>query len=371
MILKIIGNIIKWIIIILLVLFSLATFFGKNYGQTIILIFIAASLAYWPDFLSEKWNKITSFLIRVAFIAILFGLNATVFKLPPKSTIYISEQNKQQLMELYAIKQSSWPMDTKELFINTKYGTVHLLTCGAQDNPPLVMFHAASMGAHSWAENLKPLLNDYCIYAVDNIGEGNKSQLNDASIFPRTDKEIAALYANLLDSLSIERAPIFGASNGGYIAQVLAYYYPEKVESLVLFGPMGLTQLTNGSVFMMAVATMYPFQSIRNNVTKWAIGNDKYCNDKYGDWFNAIMKGTIPSIGKPVPMTKEQKQVMKMPVLLFLGTKDKIVGDADLAKATAEEYPNITIEVLESGHLIAVEHRNYVNQKVKAFLNSN
>jgi len=81
------------------------------------------------------------------------------------------------------------------------------------------------------------------------------------------------------------------------------------------------------------------------------------------------MNGTIPSIGKPIPMTIEQKRDMKMPVLLFIGTKDKIVGDADHAKSTAKEYPNIQIEVLESGHLIAIEHRDYVNQKVKSFLN--
>jgi len=367
-VLKIIGNIIKWIIIILLTLFSFATFFGNNYGQTIVLILIASALAYWPNYVRKKWNETTSFLIRTVFIAILIALNTAVFKSASKS-IYTSEENKQQLMELYDIKQSFWPQGTREIYIDTKYGRVHLLTCGAQDHPPLVMLHAASMGAHSWAENLNFLLNNYCIYAIDNIGEGNKSQLYDALTFPQTEKEIADLYASLLDSLSIERAPVFGASNGGYIAQVLAYYYPEKVESLVLFAPMGLTQLTNGSVFMMAVATMYPLQSIRGRVTKWAIGEDQYCNDKYGDWFNAIMKGTIPSIGKPIPMTIEQKRDMKMPVLLFIGTQDKIVGVADHATSTAEEYPNIQIEVLKSGHLIAVEHRDYVNQKVKAFLN--
>jgi len=40
------------------------------------------------------------------------------------------------------------------------------------------MFHAASMGAHSWAENLEPVINHYNIYAFDNPGEGNRSELN-------------------------------------------------------------------------------------------------------------------------------------------------------------------------------------------------
>ena len=243
-----------------------------------------------------------------------------------------------------------------------------MLVCGSEELPPLVMLHAASMGAHSWAENLEPLLNNYCIYSFDNIGEGNKSQLKDALNYPANGKEIAGLYASLFDSLNIESAPVFGASNGGFIAQSIAYYYPEKVQSLALFGPMGLTQLTNNSIMMLSIATMYPFQFVRNAVTKWALGEDKYCNEKYGDWFNCIMKATIPSVAQPVPMTTRQKHKMDMPVLLFLGTDDKIVGDASFAEQTAREYPNIHIEVLESGHLMAVEHKDYVNQKIKEYL---
>ena len=81
------------------------------------------------------------------------------------------------------------------------------------------------------------------------------------------------------------------------------------------------------------------------------------------------MKSTIPSIAKPIPMTTEQKQQMKMSVLLFLGTKDAIVGNAVFAKKTAQDYPHIIIEVLESGHLVAVEQKDYVNEKVAEFLN--
>jgi len=230
------------------------------------------------------------------------------------------------------------------------------------------MIHAASMGAHSWLENLEPLLDEYRIYSFDNIGEGNMSQLNDALVYPNSSKKIGDLYSALIDSLGIDSAPVFGASNGGYISMCLAYYHPEKVERLALLGPMGLTQLTGNSIMMMSLPSMYPFQFIRDYVTKWAIGEDEYVINKYGDWFSCIMKSTIPSIAMPVPMTTEQKREMTMPVLLFLGTNDPIVGDAKVAQQTALDYPNIEIEVLGSGHLIAVEKRNYVNQILKKFL---
>lgn len=119
---------------------------------------------------------------------------------------------------------------------------------------------------------------------------------------------------------------------------------------------------------MLSIATMYPFQFIRDWVTKWALGTNQYVINKYEDWFNYILKGTMISVAQPTPMTVEQKKNMNLPVLLFLGTKDQIVGNAETAKRTAEDFPNINIIVLDSGHLIAVEHSDVVNEQIKTFL---
>ena len=137
---------------------------------------------------------------------------------------------------------------------------------------------------------------------------------------------------------------------------------------MALFGPMGLTQLSGKSIMMLSVASMYPFQFVRDRVTKWALGEAPEVTGSYGDWFNCMMKATIPSVTMPEPMTSEQKASMDLPVLLFLGTEDPIVGEAEHAKKVAEEYPDIRIEVLDSGHLIAVEHAAYVNSVVLDFL---
>ena len=61
--------------------------------------------------------------------------------------------------------------------------------------------------------------------------------------------------------------------------------------------------------------------------------------------------------------------LLVLPVLLFLGTRDPIVGDAATAAETAGEYPDIEITILDSGHLVAVEHRETVNAKLVEFLN--
>lgn len=359
---------VKYILATLIALLALATFMGQNYVQTVCLVLTGIILVYWPLIIDKRIGENLSITVRIVSCVLFFVLAFTVFSPGPKTTIYTSFENRQKLMEVYNNKMTSWPEETSDIYIDTYYGVVHVLSCGSPDNPPLVLLHAASMGAHSWAENIDALIDKYHIYAIDNLGEGNKSALKYAAKFPKTGKEIADLYASVFDSLNIKQAPVFGASNGGYIAQLLACYYPEKVKSLALFGPMGLTPLSNKSIFMMSVVSMYPFRFVRNAVTRWAIGEDAYCNQKYGDWFDCIIKGTIPSIAHPVPLTRAQKEAIDIPVLLFLGTKDPIVGDAEIAKLKAQDYPNIQIEILESGHLIAVEQRDYINKKIREFL---
>lgn len=365
---KIILKVLKWILILLILLLALATFMGRSYGQTFILLLAAATLLYWPAWIRRKFNTARSAMIRLLVVITLFLLAFVVFGPDPKQSIYTSQALHDELMHIYDRQVKAWPAETEDIYIPTVYGDVHVLTCGNADDPPLLMFHAASMGAPSWAENIAPLLGHYRIYAIDNPGEGNKSELYHALTYPKNGKEIADLYALLADSLGIDRAPIFGASNGGFIAMKFAFYHPERVESLVLFGPMGLTQLTGKSIFMLAVASMYPFQLIRDQVTEWALGDDDYVLEHYSDWFNCIMKATIPSVAQPVPMTSAQKKDMQMPVLLFLGTKDNIVGDAKNATEVAADFPDVRIETLESGHLIAVEKAVYVNGVLRDFL---
>jgi pimeloyl-ACP methyl ester carboxylesterase len=366
--LKIIGHIFKWILILLIVIFSVATLVGGSWLQTMLLWMLCLVIAWWPHHFRDRWSRGVSLVVRLVLIVVLFVVSFTAFKPEPKSSIYLSEEGRSALMEIYDRKMADWPAGTQDIYIKTRYGKVHVLACGSPGNPALVMVHAASMGAHSWAENLEPLLDHYRVYSIDNIGEGNKSELSDPLVYPSNQEEIADHLAFILDELDIRKAVLFGASNGGFVTACLASYYPERAEALCLFGPMGLTKLTGGSIMMLSIATMYPFQFVRDRVANWAIGEDPYVKRKYGDWFDCIMRGTVPSVAGPVPMTDGQKAKMELPVLLFLGTRDRIVGKVETARRAAEVYPNIRIEVLESGHLVAVEHAEKVNSVVKEFL---
>jgi pimeloyl-ACP methyl ester carboxylesterase len=359
--------VVKILVSIAISAFALATFLGKAYLQTFSLTLLIVSFFYWPLFRNKK---AMAFVSNAFFILLMLLLQLFVFKGEPKQSIYKSPVHRNELHSIYLSKMSHWPIGTEQLKIDTKYGKVNVLAYGEKNLPSILLFHAASMGAHSWAENLEPLIGRYRIFAIDNIGEGNLSELRDPLFYPESSIEIADHYAFITNKLGIERSPVFGSSNGGYIAQVYAYYYPEKVESMVLLGPMGITPLTMQSIFMLSVSSLYPLEFVREQVTGWAFGNNDHCREKYGDWFQAVLKGTIPSVAQPKPLTNAQKKELNIPVIIFLGTKDPIVGDAETAKILAEAYPDIEIHILDSGHLIAIEQREIVNKELLKFLDT-
>ena len=155
--LNVVGKLLKGLFVLLLLLFALATFLGKSYLQTFIIILIVILLLWWPVQIKQEWSKKTSFILRTTLVIILLCVNFLGFKSPPKSSIYISDTLKTELYNIYDNKVKNWPADTEDIYLETEYGIVHILACGSENNPPLMMIHAASMGAHSWLENLEPL----------------------------------------------------------------------------------------------------------------------------------------------------------------------------------------------------------------------
>jgi pimeloyl-ACP methyl ester carboxylesterase len=56
-----------------------------------------------------------------------------------------------------------------------------------------------------------------------------------------------------------------------------------------------------------------------------------------------------------------------VPVLLVLGANDNLVGDPDIAKTLVEDVPQIQVAVVETGHLLGVEHPEEVNTLIIDF----
>jgi len=130
-------------------------------------------------------------------------------------------------------------------------------TFGEPDAAPLLLI--AGLGAQllSWDEDFCRLLasRGFHVIRFDNRDAGRSTWMQD----PYTLDDMAADAVGLLDALDIRAAHVVGASMGGFIAQLVALNYPERVLTLtsIMSGPNGEDQVRptdEGTAVLMAPA---------------------------------------------------------------------------------------------------------------------
>jgi pimeloyl-ACP methyl ester carboxylesterase len=130
---------------------------------------------------------------------------------------------------------------------------------------------------------------------------------------------------------------------------------------------MGMTPETANTALRIMFVQLYPLRPIQDNTVRWALGDDPFVQAETEEWFRIVLTDTVPRESRPVTFTPEQLQSLEVPVLLVIGSRDALTGDPEAVKELALNTPNIQIEVLDSGHLIGVEHAESVNELMMAF----
>lgn len=115
-------------------------------------------------------------------------------------------------------------------FADLHDGQIHYAQCGPADAEAVLLLHQTP---RSWAEYrfVLPILGArYRAIAMDTIGFGDSAR----PAWPASIERWAAVAAELLGALGIERAHVVGHHTGGVIAIELAAAFPERVARLVL-----------------------------------------------------------------------------------------------------------------------------------------
>src|SRR5215471_2955553 len=142
------------------------------------------------------------------------------------------------------------PIDTRpetpERGGEVKLGSVTVNLHDVGSGPPVLLIHGSGPGVSAWANwrTVLPLLSTgYRVIAPDMIGFGYTQA--DEVVFD-IDRWLDQL-VGLLNALGLESASIIGNSFGGAIALHFAHRHPERVQRLILMGPVGTScPLTDG-----------------------------------------------------------------------------------------------------------------------------
>jgi len=134
---------------------------------------------------------------------------------------------KSRIINKYNKLLDMWNVDKTEREITTTYGTTHVILCGNENNPPLILFHGVGdNSAIMWIYNVAALSRYFRVYAVDTIGGPGKSC---PSKNYNKNFDIAMWIDEIFAWLMLDKVYIAGVSHGAYLAQYYGIHRPERV----------------------------------------------------------------------------------------------------------------------------------------------
>jgi pimeloyl-ACP methyl ester carboxylesterase len=285
------------------------------------------------------------------------------------SSYYPTAAVEQAFQVLYDQRLDAWPVPFDTLRVPTTYGTTYIIASGPAEAPPVVLLHAMGVTATMWLPNVAALSRHHRVYAVDLIGDLGRSELYDLRVHPGNGADYSAWLSQVFDALGIGRTHLVGASYGGWVALHHALQAPERVDRLVLLGPMGIPNATLRVVSRLTMLTLFPTESRREGMIRWALGPDSTVNEFYADYMRIAMQARN-RVAIPKRLPDHALASIRVPALLLLGADDGPIGDAGIVQRRARRHmPSVeTVVFPTTGHIMSTERADDVNGWILGFL---
>jgi pimeloyl-ACP methyl ester carboxylesterase len=124
------------------------------------------------------------------------------------------------------------PASLTEHSIQCEGCTVHYWLGGPEDRPLVVMMHGATMDHRMFNAQVDALVPEYRVLVWDARGHGKSLPSGGNLSFEVITQDLLAI----LDELGVSQIVAVGQSMGGYIAQYLYLFAPERVQAMVIIG---------------------------------------------------------------------------------------------------------------------------------------
>ena len=272
-----------------------------------------------------------------------------------------------------------------EGFVSAEGMRLQYVEAGPKDGPPLVFLHGIGGGIEDWWANLGFFGEQgYHVLAPSMPGHGESQYPHEEWDPVESGKMVIAL----LDAWGIESAPLIGHSAGGIASILAALDSPERVKSLVLTAPGGLTRKVGWPLRIVTIpfvgeALWHPRLLSGHRASKTIFADEDLVNQKIMDewvsrhrdpmqrkaFFHLLRKG-MDLRGMKLPYDlRDRVRDITCPTLIFWGRQDIIVPspekrDGRLLTWTKAEFK----ELSPSGHWPQVEQADVFNREAAGFL---
>ncbi len=256
--------------------------------------------------------------------------------------------------------------------------TVRYVLAGKKENPAIVFLNGLDM-QEMWIRYVDALQDTCCALMVEY-----------PVVWDTNQKMVEGLHA-LIGSLGLEKPVIIGGSDGGALAQLYTYRYPENVSGMIL-----ITTITIDSDYVRnikKIAWMTPLMKLKLRMSHWeklkkkivemATGyfrNEGEQEEIYGrTFFDAVTAdpayknkyihavGLVGELGgKYAPFEKDAFAFLKGKVLLLLPEQDIFTAEDQQRLIAAMTEPQV--KMMQGGHLACVMRAQEYIDEIRAFL---
>ncbi|MGD1890479.1 MAG: alpha/beta fold hydrolase [Cyclobacteriaceae bacterium] len=209
------------------------------------------------------------------------------------------------------------------------------------------------------------------IIAVDVPAHGKSRPYPDFNL-----KVAANEIKKILDVEKIEKAHLIGQSMGGYIAQIIAKFYPNRVRSIISIGsspiqPKYYSRLDNWLLKITpTILKAYPYQWLIKSISSQVSSTEK--GKRYMlDTLKGYSKYEIAAIMKEVYVGVQEyreNNTLSVPILLTYGANERTGKVPDYNDKWAENE-NLPLEIIpNAAHNANMDNPDYFNRLSKEFI---
>lgn len=309
--------------------------------------------------------------IAAAGLAVRRGLGRRA-EGPSGSSIYRTPEGEAVFLALYDRALERLGTQFEHRWVETRFGSTHLLVAGPEDAPPVVVTHGGNSVNPISLEWFLPLLEEYRVYAPDMVGHpGHSAQTR---LSPRGDG-YGRWLVEVLEGLGLERAALVGGSYGAGIIVQAAACAPERISRAALVVPSGIVNPPMAPLILRLALPMMLYRWFPTRDRLVAAARPLFTPGEpiVELWLEAIQAAfdhLKVEAQMPHAATKEELARFTAPTLVIAAEGDLLFPGRAVVVRARELFPNlVAAELLEgSAHTLSRESIGYVQKRIRAFL---
>src|SRR5262245_52467093 len=235
---------------------------------------------------------------------------------------------------------------------NVRMAYIDVAPVAPSNGRTVMLLHGMNFAGFYWGGPIEMLRREgFRVVVPDQIGFGRSSK----PIIPYHFHDMALNTRRLLQHLNIAKVSVVGHSMGGMLAARFATQYPETVEQLVIYNPIGLTDgrydqpwSSTEDVYARVLASTYKsirdslFRYVSHKPSAWNEEFERYVRVRYAwtlsaDWPRyAIVQARLSQMPYLDPVVNDWAHI-SAPTLVLGGREDSLTPNfPDRMKAVAD-----------------------------------